>query len=224
MAQVKGRGARALRRFGAGRAGAVVAAVLVFSVVGLAVALLGRSGGSGGFEVERLTAGAAEGTAAGEGSDAEATPAIALTVHVDGAVEVPGVYELAGEGLRLNDAVAAAGGLSEGADTSQVNLACELTDGQKVHIPFEAEALRQTGADGVAGTSSSGAAAMPGMVNLNTATASELQGLPGIGEATARAIVEDREDNGPFTSAEDLMRVSGIGEKKFSKLRDRVYV
>ena len=226
MAQVKGGRSRLAGRLGAGRARSVVAAVLALAVLGAGVSAATQRGGSGGFEIERSSGEAGdpdEPAKAGE-TDAEMSDEPArLTVHVDGAVAAPGVYELVGEGLRLNDAVEAAGGLVEDADTGQVNLAAELADGQKVHIPLKVEGPGEAVVDGTAtgrAVTSSGA----GLVNLNTATAAELQGLPGIGEATARAIIEDRERNGPFTSAEDLMRVSGIGEKKFQKLSERVYV
>ena len=138
-----------------------------------------------------------------------------MVVHVDGAVVSPGVYELLA-GSRAGDAVAAAGGLAEGADTTAINLAAVLADGEKVYVPLEGEAVTSS----QEGSLEAGAAP----VNLNTATAEELDGLPGIGEATAQAIIEDREANGPFLSPEDLMRVSGIGEKKFERLEGLVCV
>lgn len=146
-----------------------------------------------------------------EPQEAEADWAI---VHVDGAVASPGVYELAA-GSRVNDAVAAAGGLSEGADTSALNLAAPLADGEKIYVPREGEPT-----DASAPVVSQEGAP----VNLNTATAAELDELPGIGESTAAAIIEDREQNGPFATPEDLMRVSGIGEKKYERLEGLVCV
>ncbi len=129
----------------------------------------------------------------------------------------PGVYGLP-DGARVGDAVDAAGGLAEGADTTALNLAAPLSDGQKVLVPVEGEA-------GVAGAQEgSGSGTGAGLVNLNTAGVEELDELPGVGEATARAIVEDRELNGPFSAPEDLMRVSGIGEKKFARLEGMVCV
>lgn len=149
----------------------------------------------------------------------------AIVVHVDGAVASPGVYELAIASPRVRDAVDAAGGLAQGADTSSMNLALPLGDGQKVHVPFEGEAAGaeadSSGGDAVVGSVSS---SMPSLVNINSATAEELDSLPGVGPSTAAAIVEDRDANGPFPSVEDLMRVSGIGEKKFAKLRDYICV
>ncbi len=140
-----------------------------------------------------------------------------VCVHVDGAVAAPGVYVLP-EGARANDAVAAAGGLVEGADTSSVNLAAPVADGEKVHVPREGEASAPA-ASGDGAQEGTG-----GPVNINTAGVEELDELPGVGEATARAIVEDREQNGPFSTPEDLMRVSGIGEKKFERLQGLICV
>lgn len=174
------------------------------------------------------------GTAAGKGPD--------ITVHVDGAVVNPGVYVLSAEANRVVDAIRAAGGLSADADTAAINLAAPLSDGVKVHVPKQGEQIADasTGADpssgssistggtatgsssGAAGTSASSGAS--GVVNINTATAEELTALPGVGEATAKAIVEDRQKNGKFQSPEDLMRVSGIGQKKFDKLKDHIRV
>lgn len=182
--------------------------------------------------------------AAASGADAESQAGAGrgvarVVVHVDGAVASPGVYELAGDDPRVGDAVKAAGGLTGEADTSTINLAAKVTDGSKVHVPVAGEAVvapsgatGQTAADASAtgsqaGTSSdggSGDSSPGGLVNINTATADELDSLPGIGPSTAQAIVEDRQRNGPFSSPEDLMRVSGIGEKKFAKLRGSICV
>ena len=146
-----------------------------------------------------------------------------FVVHVAGAVEVPGVYELE-TGARVFDAVEAAGGASPGADLGQINLAEPLVDGAKVSIPAFGEAASAgtsaVEAPGGGYTASGGAP----LVNINTASAEELQALVGVGESTAAAIVRDREANGPFASPEDLMRVSGIGEKKFENMRDQVVV
>lgn len=159
--------------------------------------------------------------------EAGATDAV---VHVDGAVAVPGVYSVAGEPPRINDAVELAGGLLPDADTSTINLAQPLVDGQKVHVPYVGEEVRPDvqAAEALDGSADAGATdtgtADASRVNVNTATAEELQRLPGVGEATAASIVDDRERNGPFSSAEDLMRVSGIGEKKFDKMRGMIDV
>lgn len=149
-------------------------------------------------------------------------PAALLCVHVDGAVASPGVYYLA-EGSRVADAVAAAGGVAGDGCTAAVNLAQMLQDGQQILVPTQ-EAVDAGAAPGFPvaqeETEGGGAARSNGLVSINRASVEELQTLSGIGEATARKIVADRDANGPFASLEDLMRVSGIGEKKFAALRD----
>lgn len=157
---------------------------------------------------------------AGEKDIAADEPPETVLVHVDGAVAAPGVYELPA-GSRVNDAVLAAGGLAAGADTSGVNLAAPVSDGEKVRVPLEGEDVAPAVGEVTAGEGDEGD---PAPVNLNTAGVEELDELPGVGEATARAIIEDREENGPFTSPEDLMRVSGIGEKKFARLEGLICV
>lgn len=150
-----------------------------------------------------------------------------FVVHVDGAVGKPGVVELTGTDLRVFDAVSLAGGLLDDADTTQVNLAEPLSDGAKIHIPHEGELTEQSeqvvsGQAQTSGATGSGEAML--LVNINTATSEELQTLSGVGEATAKAIIEERERGGPFATPEDLMRVSGIGEKKFAKVKDSICV
>lgn len=183
--------------------------------------------------IERaVLAEAGAGEAAGEagGVQAEQTaqePEPHYIVHVDGAVAAPGVVELTGADLRVHDAVMAAGGLVEDADTSQVNLAEPLSDGAKIHIPHVGEDLVEQTLPVVGQAETSGATGAGGgttLVNINTASVQELQALSGVGEVTAQAIVDERDQNGPYATVEDLMRVSGIGEKKFAKLRDHICV
>lgn len=152
------------------------------------------------------------------------TVAASVFVHIDGAVVIPGVYELTGAHPRVNDAVMAAGGLAGDADTTALNLAAALSDGEKIHVPRQGEAVASGQTSSGPASRSDGGASLSGVININTATAEELDSLPGIGPSTAAAIVEDRERNGPFASPEDLMRVSGIGEGKFSKLKDQIRV
>ncbi|MDO4429546.1 MAG: ComEA family DNA-binding protein [Atopobiaceae bacterium] len=212
---------RVARRYGAGARVAVLAA-LACLLVGLALAGMALAGAGRGVTIERAgedEVPAAEDGAPGEG-DAEAdagevAEASTVVVHVDGAVASAGVYELS-EGARVADAVESAGGLLEGADTTSLNLAAPLSDGEKVHVPVVGEDVEETGT----GTGGAG----PSVVDINTAGVEELDALPGVGEATARAIVEERETNGPFSTPEDLMRVSGIGEKKFAKLEGLIRV
>lgn len=204
---------RRLGLVGWGAAALAVAAVAALAVV------LGPLLGGGGTTIERMEPVAAEGSATttsqpGEEGDDGGAPDT-VVVHVDGAVAAPGVYELVA-GARASDAVEAAGGLTAEADTTGINLAAPVADGEKVQVPVRGEVA----------TAGDGSAQEPGtgLVNLNTADVGELDELPGVGEATARAIVEDREANGPFSTPEDLMRVSGIGEKKFARLEGMVCV
>jgi competence protein ComEA len=142
-----------------------------------------------------------------------------VVVDVAGAVVTPGVHHLE-MGARVVDAIDAAGGLAPDADPARINLAALLVDGQQVYVARVGEAapLAAT-ADGPA----SPGAPTP-LVDLNTASATELDDLPGIGPTTAEAIIDHRERNGPFTSVDDLLDVRGIGDAKLEQLRDRVTV
>lgn len=151
-----------------------------------------------------------------DSDDAPPGPAF-VTVDVDGAVLHPDVIQLP-EGSRVQDAIEACGGLASDADVSGINRASILQDGQKVLVPRAGEAPQNSTAP------KNDVATGGALVNINVATLEELEELPGIGEATARAIIDERESSGPYASVEDLMRVSGIGEKKFEKLRDLICV
>lgn len=141
-----------------------------------------------------------------------------LYVDVAGAVQTPGVVKLS-EGDRIDDALSAAGGLSDDADVSQLNRASKVTDGMKVYVPRTGESVAS--AD-TASSSADSASGSSGLISINTGSQSDLETLPGIGPSTSQAIIDDRTENGPFTSLEDLMRVSGIGEKKFEKLKGSI--
>jgi competence protein ComEA len=137
-----------------------------------------------------------------------------LLVHVVGEVRRPGLYRL-GDGGRIADAIARAGGATEAADLALVNLAAPLVDGTQISVPARAPA---GGAPG--GGSPAGAA--PGPVRLNTATVEELDALPGVGPVTAGKIVEYRQAHGPFASIDDLDAVPGIGPARLEELRELV--
>ncbi len=145
------------------------------------------------------------------------TPSTAgeLVVHVAGAVTSSGVYRLA-PGSRVVDAVQAAGGLAGDALPDAVNLAALLTDGERVYVPRVGESIPPL----VSVSSASSTA--PGPVNLNTATADDLDSLPGIGPATAAAIIDHRDQHGPFVTVDDLADVRGIGPAKVEALRGLV--
>jgi competence protein ComEA len=145
-----------------------------------------------------------------------------VVVDVDGAVRRAGVVTLP-EGSRVADAIEAAGGLASKADTAALNLAQVLIDGEQVVVPKRGSGGQSAGS-GLTAPSSSGAPAAPGLVNLNTATAVELETLPGIGPVLAAAIVDWRTQNGGFTSVEQLEQVSGIGPATFAQLAPLVRV
>ena len=158
-----------------------------------------------------------------------------IIVDIQGAVNNPGVVSLP-DGSRVNDAIEKAGGLTEKADTMNVNLATRLADGDKVYIPKEQEQTSvQKSNSEMAGVvtnalanksaiSSSNAGEGDGTVNINTANSERLQTLSGVGPATAQKIIDYRERSGGFKKVEDIMKVSGIGVKTFEKLKDKISV
>ena len=164
-----------------------------------------------------------------------------VVVYVCGAVKEAGVYELPG-GSRLNDAVKAAGGLDDEADRTYVNLAAICSDGMKLYIPTFQETEKQFAGVTSGSSNSSGfesydmtnAAAngssesvtdtKSGLVNINTASKEELTSLSGIGAGYADRIIAYRNEKGPFKSIEDIMKVSGIKEKLFSRIKDYITV
>ncbi|WP_251554778.1 helix-hairpin-helix domain-containing protein [Neobacillus muris] len=148
-----------------------------------------------------------------------------LMVDVKGQINQPGVYT-AKAGDRVMDVINLAGGFTELADQSQVNLAQHVQDEMVIYIPAMGEA--GTGAAVAAasggGTAAGGESQNKGKININKADASELENLPGIGPSKAAAIIEYRETSGPFNTPEDLKNISGIGDKTFEKLKDLVAV
>lgn len=152
-----------------------------------------------------------------------------VTVHVFGAVAKPGVYQVS-QGSRVIDAINMAGPTGE-ADLDSIKLASKVTDGQDIPVPFKAgidpAAVGVTqGASTSAGISGRNVFTAPadGLVNINTANQSELDTLPGIGPALAQRIIQYRETNGLFQSIEDLKNVSGIGDKNFENMKDKITV
>ena len=152
---------------------------------------------------------------AGVGSPASSAPSMVaggteIVVHVTGKVNRPGIVTLK-SGARVNDAVAAAGGMRGKVDAAGINLARVLVDGEQV----------------IVGESPGAGAAIPGAevkINLNSADVTALETLPGVGPVTAEAIISWRTANGPFRSAEDLLEVKGIGPATLKQLRERVSV
>ena len=142
-----------------------------------------------------------------------------LKVHVVGAVARPGLYEIE-PGSRVADALAKAGGATPAADLNQINLAAKLADGQQLVVPEAGAAGVVAGAAGAG----SGTPAVNQPININTATAEQLNALDGVGPKTARKIIEYREANGGFKSVEELLEVPGIGPAKFEQIRNQVVI
>ena len=158
-------------------------------------------------------------------SSAKSSSAAEVYVDVDGAVVRPGVYRLK-DGARVSQAIDAAGGLTAEADVTGLNRASKITDGQKIYVPMVGEQQAAAASDGADGgtASTSGTGSSSGLVNINTASAAELQTLSGIGPSMAQSIIDERTQNGAFASVDDLMRVSGVGEKKLAKIKDCICV
>ena len=175
-----------------------------------------------------------------------------IAVHVIGAVPRPGLYEFA-EGARMQDAIDAAGGLLADAKVDSINLAELLQDGQQLVIPYQdGRSVSTTSEDGVdlpsTGETDSSSGSGPGsdtsspdssssgpdtssgngsdteLVNINTASLDELNGLPGIGPNLAQRIIDYRDENGPFSTIEDIMNVSGIGTSIFDEIKDLITI
>jgi competence protein ComEA len=146
-----------------------------------------------------------------------ATETSTFVVHVAGAVAAPGVYDVRGP-ARVVDAIEAAGGPTPHAELDSLNLAASLADGQRIYVPVVGEIVEPMD-DGSVGDDASG-----GPIDLNTATVAELDQLPGVGPATASAIVEHRDEHGPFATVDDLTDVRGIGPAKLDAIRGLVRV
>lgn len=134
----------------------------------------------------------------------KASPCEAV-VDIGGAVNNPGVYHLK-SGLRVNDAIAAAGGLASGADTTKMNLAAKIGDGQKIFVPSQSQ------------SQSGGSQPQNGLININSATAQELDTLPGIGPATAQKIIASR----PYSSLDDLTGKKAVSASVYQKIKDLI--
>ncbi|MBE0415151.1 MAG: helix-hairpin-helix domain-containing protein [Dehalococcoidia bacterium] len=132
------------------------------------------------------------------------SPSCLITFYVIGEVESPGIYTIDGCSLSIRDAIDAAGGFADGADRDALNLAAPLSNGDVIHVPCLGD--------------------VPQRVNINTAEVWLLKALPGIGPTLAQRIVNYRHQNGLFNRIEDLMKVEGIGEATYNKLKDLITV
>ncbi len=138
-----------------------------------------------------------------------------LYVHVSGEVINPGVYELK-EGSRVYEAIKMAGGVTENADMNYLNLAQILHDAQKIYVPMKGS-VGLEGDEGIKENNKRG-------VNINSASIIELSSLPGIGQVLAQRIIEYRRTHGRFEDKKDLMKVPGIGEKRFAEIEDLIVI
>ncbi|MFT3653942.1 ComE operon protein 1 [Bacillus sp. B01(2024)] len=154
-------------------------------------------------------------TASASGTDKTDTADDKIMIDMKGAVRNPGVYEMKA-GDRVTQAIEKAGGLKEKADELNVNLAEQLQDGTVVYIPSKGE--EENRPKTAAGEKEDAP------VNINTATLDELQAISGVGQRKAEAIIAYREENGRFQTAEDLMNVSGFGEKSFERIKTSITV
>lgn len=146
-----------------------------------------------------------------------------FVVHVCGAVRSPGVIRLS-RGSRVADALELAGGATSKADLAAVNLAARVADGQQIFVPERARAGFASGASVAAGGVSGGAPSAGSLVNINTASLSELDALQGVGPATAQRIIDYRMANGGFRTIDEIKNVPGIGDARFAAIKDAITV
>lgn len=152
-----------------------------------------------------------------EGTQVQEVAEQEILVDVKGAVQTPGVYK-ATTGDRVIDVIERAGGITESANEEAVNLAMRVTDEMVIYVPLIGEET-----ESVTTTVSAGGGESD-KININKANATELETLPGVGPAKSAAIIEYRETNGPFQTIEDIMSISGFGEKTFEKLKESISV
>lgn len=157
-----------------------------------------------------------ETTMLAEKTEVSTTQETVIFVDIKGAVKNPGVYQMK-VGDRVKDALDAAGGLTEEADSQKVNLAKRLEDQMVIVVPKVGEEAEEIPAG-----ETRKEATKEGKVNINTATVEELKILKGVGEKKAEAIIEYRKKNGSFKTKEDLMKVRGIGKKLFDSFQERI--
>jgi competence protein ComEA len=194
--------------------------LVVYAAAAVAIALIGarylsEGGGSPGASTVARSAPRSSGVRVQAANDA------LVVVHVAGEVRRPGVYRLRASD-RVQDAVELAGGATRRANLDGLNLAAKLEDGRQIVVPRKGAggAVAVAGDGGAAGAGS----AVAGPVNLNTATAEQLDALDGVGPTTAQKIIDYREQHGGFGSVNELDRIPGIGEKRMAALRDQVTV
>ncbi len=157
-----------------------------------------------------------------------------IVIYVAGAVKNEGIYEL-DENSRIADCIEKAGGLTDDANIKDINLAFVLEDGMKVYIPKNSEinevkddtstyVSKENGSTNTGTSTSKNTSAKSSKININTANQTDLETLPGIGPSTAQKIINYRKENGKFSSIEDIKKVSGIGDSKYSKIKDYITI
>jgi competence protein ComEA len=146
-----------------------------------------------------------------------------LMIDISGAVAAPGVYQVSLD-ARVQDAVQLAGGLLPEANVSAVNMAARVMDGQKIIIPVVGEEVPLTKSSSMEEITGKASIEDLQPININTATQEELETLPGIGPSKAAAIIDYRSTNGPFTTVEDILQVTGIGEKTLQGFIDLIFI
>lgn len=164
-----------------------------------------------------------------EEEEKEETTKNEIVVHVAGAVQTEGIMLLQ-EGDRISNAIEKAGGTTEEADMTQINLATPVEDGMKIYIPKKGEQIENMEETNSAKeqsnqeTTSQNNNKIKTKININKATQEELEELPGIGPSTANKIIQHRKENGNFKSVENIKDVSGIGEAKYNSIKDLITV
>lgn len=160
-----------------------------------------------------------------ESYEADQAQPSSIFVHITGEVKAPGLYELP-QGARLSEAVNAAGGFTDNANDSSVNLARVLSDGEQVSVASKNSSTINTEDvdSSVSEISPNSSNSTPNKININTASTEELMTLDGIGEATAEKIITYRQEQGSFKSIDEIKEVSGIGDKKYEAIKDFITV
>lgn len=156
-------------------------------------------------------------------NSSEDLAANSIVVYVCGAVKNNQVVTLK-QNSRVCDAIEAVGGLNNDADLTNINLAYILEDGEKIYIPKKGEEIQETTSSSGQSTTYSSISTKNSKININKATQTELETIPGVGPSTALKILDYREKNGKFSSIEDIKNVSGIGDAKFEKIKDYITI
>ena len=207
---------------------AYAAVAVVVVAVGVRYVVLPHQAGpstAGAVVLAPVGASPSESPAGGSQASPSASPASDLVVYVCGAVRSPGVVRLP-QGARVTDAIQMAGGPTGKAELTAVNLAAQVADGQQIVVPEQGQgAVAVAPATGSAsGGAGAGATAPGALVNINTASAEELDALDGVGPATAQKIIDYRTEHGGFKTIDEIKEVPGIGDAKFAAMKDQITV